>query len=146
MFLVFTEKSVLVNIKWVKTLCLHDLAITRGLNVFANSVKDQFAHLVAQFAVLASSFGDQKKIALGFEQKPHESNVAVEYLHACICQNQRVKSILSSCFKVFLIDETPNFLCCLYHVNCEILIGHGTQSFHFDEQVGGQKFCCKCQV
>ena len=121
MFLVFTQKSVLFVVKCVKTLRLEDLAITRGVNVFANSVKDQFAHLVAQFAVLASTFGDQNKIALGFEERPHESNVAVEYLHARICQNHRVKSVLSSRFKVFLIDENPIFLCCLYHVNCEIL-------------------------
>ena len=66
MFLVFTQKSVLFVVQRVKTLRLDDLAITRGVNVFANSVKDQFAHLVAQFAVLASAFGDQNKIALGF--------------------------------------------------------------------------------
>ena len=57
----------------------YDLAITCGMNVFANSVEDQLAHLVAQFAVLASVFGDQNKVTLGFEQRPHEINVAVEY-------------------------------------------------------------------
>ena len=46
-------------VKRVKTLRFDDLAITRGVNVFANSVEDQLAHLVAQFAVLASVFGDQ---------------------------------------------------------------------------------------
>ena len=94
-------------VKRVETLRFDDLAITRGVNVFADCVKDQFAHLVAQFDVLASAFGDQNKVALGFEQRPHESNVAVEYLHACICQNDRVKSVLSSRFEGFLIDETP---------------------------------------
>ena len=39
------------------------------------------------------------------------------------------------------IDETAVRLCCLYHFSCEILISHGTRSFHLDEQVGGQKFC-----
>ena len=146
MFLVFTQKSVLSVVKHVKTLRLDDLAITRKLNVFANCVKDQFAHLVAQFAVLASAFGDQNKIALGFEQRPHESNVPVEYLHACICQNYRVKSVFSRSLKGSLIDETDVRLCCLYHLNCQILISHGTRSFHLDEKVGGQKFCCKCQV
>ena len=140
MFLVFTQKSVLFVVKRVKTLRLDDLAITRGVNVFANSVKDQLAHLVAQFAVLASAFEDQNKIALGFEQRPHESNVPVEYLHACICQNYRVKSVFSRSLKGFLIDETAVRLCCLYHLNCQILISHGTRSFHLDEQVGGQIF------
>ena len=88
MFLVFTQKSVLFVVERVKTLRLDDLAITRGVNVFANSVEDQLAHLVAQFAVLASAFGDQNEVTMGFEQRPHEINVAVEYLHAWIGQNQ----------------------------------------------------------
>ena len=146
MFLVFTQNSVLFVVKSVKTLRFDDLAIMRGVNVFANCVKDQFAHLVAQFAVLASAFGDQNKVALGFEQRPHEMNVAVEYLHACVCQNHRVKSVFSRSLKGFLIDETAVRLCCLYHFNCEILVSHGTRSFHLDEQVGGQKFGGKCQV
>ena len=69
------------------------------MNVFANSVKDHLSHLAAQFAVLASVFGDQNKVTLGFE--PHESNVAIEYLHACICQNDRVKSVFSRSLDVF---------------------------------------------
>ena len=80
MFLVLTQKSVLFVVKRVKTLRLDDLAITRGVNVFANSIKDQFAHLVAQFA-------DQHKIALGFEQRSHESNVVVEYLYNSVAGN-----------------------------------------------------------
>ena len=54
-------------VKRVKTLRFDDLAITRGVNVFANSVEDQLAHLVAQLAVLATVFGDQKKVALGLK-------------------------------------------------------------------------------
>ena len=73
-------------------------------------------------------------------------NGAVEYLHACICQNHRVESAFSCSLEGFLLNETPIRLCCLYHFNCETLISHGTQSFHLDEQVGGQKFCFKCQV
>ena len=107
MFLVFRQYLALFVIKHMKTLHFDDLAIICGVNVFANSVIDQLAHLVAQFAVLASVFGDQNKDTLSFEQRPHEIiNVAVEYLHACICQNYKVKSVLSSCLKGFLIDET----------------------------------------
>ena len=146
MFLVFRQTLLLFVVERVNTLRLDDLAIARGVNVFANSVEDQLAHLVAQFAVLASVFGDQNKVRLGFEQRPHEINVAVEYLHARICQNHRVKSIFSRSLKGFLIDETAVRLCCLYHLNCQILRSHGTRSFHLDEQVGGQKFGCKCQV
>ena len=146
MFLVFTQNSVLFVVKSVKTLCFDDLAITRGVNVFANCVKDQFAHLVAQFAVLASAFGDQNKVAPGLELRPNEIDVTVEYLYACVCQNHRVKSVFSRSLKGFLIDENTVSLCCLYHFNCEILISHGARSFHLDEQVGGQKFGCKCQV
>ena len=47
----------------MKTLRFDDLVITRGVNVFANGVEDQLAHLVAQFAVLASVFDDQNKVA-----------------------------------------------------------------------------------
>ena len=54
-------------VKRVKTLRFDDLAITCGVNVFANGVEDQLAHLVAQFAVLASVFGDQNKVALGLK-------------------------------------------------------------------------------
>ena len=54
-------------VKRVKTLRFDDLAITRGVNVFSNSVEDQLAHLVAQFAVLASVFGDQNKVAPGLK-------------------------------------------------------------------------------
>ena len=72
-----------------------------GVNVFANSVEDQLAHLFAQFAVLASAFGDQTKVTLGFEQRLYESNVAVEYLHACICQNHRVNPYFPAVLKVF---------------------------------------------
>ena len=38
-------------VKRVETFCFDDLAIMRGVNVFANNVGDQLAHLVAQFAV-----------------------------------------------------------------------------------------------
>ena len=72
--------------------------------------------------------------------------VAVEYLHACFCENHRVKSVFSRSLEGFLIDECAVPLCFLYHFNCEILISHGTQSFHPDEQVGDHKFGCKCQV
>ena len=59
--------------KRVKTLRLDNLAITCGVNVFADCVKDQLAHLVAQFTVLASISGDQYKVALlGFEQRCRE--------------------------------------------------------------------------
>ena len=53
-------------VKGVKTLRFDDLAITRGVNVFVNSVEDQvnFSYLVAQFAVLASVFGAQNKVTL----------------------------------------------------------------------------------
>ena len=54
-------------VKRAKTLRFDDLAITLGVNVFANSVEDQLAHLVAQFAVLASVLGEKNKVALGFE-------------------------------------------------------------------------------
>ena len=141
MNLVFRQNLVLSVVKRVKTLRFDDLA-----NVFANSVEDQLAYFVAQFAVLASVFGDQNKVTLGFEQRPHEINLAVEYLHACIRQNERVKSVFSRSLKGFLIDETAVRLRCLYHFNCQILISHGTRFFHLDEQVGGQKFCCICQV
>ena len=95
-------------VRRVKTLRFDNLAITRGVNVFANSVEDQLAHLVAQFAVLASVFGDQNKVTLGSEQRPYEINVAVEYLHACICQNHRVKSVFSRSLKGFLTMK-PTF-------------------------------------
>ena len=41
----------------VKTLRFDDLAITRGVNVFANSVEDQLAHHLRH--CLARSFGAQ---------------------------------------------------------------------------------------
>ena len=66
-------------------------------------------------------------------------NVAFEYLHTCICQNDRVESVFSHSLEGFLIDEAAVRLCCLYHFNCDILISHGTLSFHLDEQVGGPK-------
>ena len=72
MLLAFTQNSVLFVVKRVETLRFDDLAITRGVNVFANCIKDQFGHLVAQFSVLASAFGDQNEIALGFEQRPQK--------------------------------------------------------------------------
>ena len=59
-----SEIYLLFVVKRVKALRFDDLAITLGVNVFANSVEDQLAHLVAQFAVLASVFGDQNKVAL----------------------------------------------------------------------------------
>ena len=49
-------------IKRVKTLCFD---ITYEMNIFANSTEDQLACLVAQFAVLASVFGDQNKVPGG---------------------------------------------------------------------------------
>ena len=52
--------------------------------------------------------------------------VAVEYLHACICENHRVESVFSRSLEGFLIDESAVRLCFLYHFNCEILISHGT--------------------
>ena len=67
MFLVFGQNSMLFVVKRVKTLRFDDLAITRGVNVFANSVEDQLAHLVSQFAVLASVFGDRNKVAPGLK-------------------------------------------------------------------------------
>ena len=146
MVLVLGLNLLLFVVERVNTLRFDELAIARGVNVFANSVEDQLAHLIAQFSVVASVFGDQNKVRLGFEQRPHEINVAVQYLHARICQNHRVKSIFSRSLEGFVIDETAVRLCCLYHLNCQILISHGTRSFHLDEQVGSQKFCCKCQV
>jgi len=67
MFLVFRQNSMPFVVKHLKTLRFDDLAITRGVNVIANSVEDQPAHLVAQFAVLASVFADQNKVTLGFK-------------------------------------------------------------------------------
>ena len=49
-------------IKHVKTSCFD---ITCEMNIFANSIEDQLARLVAQFAVLASVFGDQNKVPGG---------------------------------------------------------------------------------
>ena len=72
--------------------------------------------------------------------------VAVEYLHACFCENHRVESVFSRSLEGLLIDETAARLCFLHQFDREILISHGTRSFHLDEQVGGQKFGCKCQV
>ena len=64
-------------VKRVKALRFPDLAITRGVNVFANSVEDQLAHLVAQFAVLASVFDDQNKVTLGFEKLMEPSSICM---------------------------------------------------------------------
>ena len=68
MFLVFTKNSVLFVVKRVKPLRFDDLAIARGVNIFANCFKDQFAHLVAQYAVMASTFGGQTKSHWGLSE------------------------------------------------------------------------------
>ena len=130
-------------VKPLKTLCFNDFAITPEVNVFANSIEDQLARLVAQFAVLASVFGDQNKVPGGLKYRPQEMNLTMEYLHGCICQNHRVESVFSHSLQAFLNDETAVPFSCLYHFNCGLLISHGTRSFNLDEQVGGQKFCCK---
>ena len=48
MFLVFRQYLVLFVVKRVKNLRFDDLAITREVNVFANSVEEQLVYLVAQ--------------------------------------------------------------------------------------------------
>ena len=77
------------------------------MNVFSNRVKHQFAHDVTQRAVLAAISSDQNEVALGFKQRPDEIDVAVEYVHALVGQNQGVKCVLFSGLERFLIDETP---------------------------------------
>ena len=114
------------------------------MNVFSNRVKHQFAHDVTQLAVLAAISSDQNEVALGFKQRPDEIDVAVEYVHARVGQNQGVKCVLFSGLELFLIDETPVFLGCFRHVYCQILISHRARLFHLDEQVHGNEFRGKC--
>ena len=47
MLLVFRQNSMLFVVKIVKTLRFDDLAITRGVNVFGNSVEDQVNLLIS---------------------------------------------------------------------------------------------------
>ena len=119
--------------KHMKTLCLDDLAITRRVNVFSIRVKNQLAQNVAQLAVLTCVSSDQNEFVLRFEQRPDKINVAIKYLHACIRQDYRVKSVLSGGLESFLIYEPPVLFCCIYHSHCEILISHWARSFHLDK-------------
>jgi len=97
------------------------------MNAFSNRVKHQFPHDITQLAVLAAISSDQNKVALGFKQRPDETDVAVEYVHARVSRNQGVKCVL---FRG--------------NVHCQILISHRAQPFHLDEQVHGYEFCGKC--
>ena len=81
-------------------------SVTCGMNVLSNCIKNKFAHDLAQFTVLVAISVDENEIALGFKQRSNVPDVAIEHLHVCISQNQRIKSILSSSLKSFLIDES----------------------------------------
>ena len=114
------------------------------MNVFSNRVKHQFAHDITQLAVLAAISSDQNKVSLGFKQWPDRIDVAVEYVHARVSQNQGVKCVLFRGLELFLIDEIPVFFGCFHHVHRQILLSHRAQPFHLDEQVHGYEFCGKC--
>ena len=73
---------------------------------FPIASKKQFAHDLPQFTVLVAISVVENEIALGFKQRSNVPDVAIEQLHVCIGQNQRIKSILSSSLKSFLIDES----------------------------------------
>ena len=147
MFLVFRQNPLLFASELIETLRFNDLAITRGMDVLSNCIKHKFAHDVAQLTMLASISVDENEIALGFKQGSNVRDLAIEHMHVCIGQNQRIKSILPSSLERFLINESTLFLSCSNHVHRrQILISHGTRPLHFDEQIHGYKFRGKCQV
>ena len=59
----------------MEALRFDDLAITCGMNVFSNCIKNQFAHSFAQFAMLTSISGDENEITLGFKQRSNVRDV-----------------------------------------------------------------------
>ena len=109
--------------------------ITRQMKVFFNRVKYQFAYDVPQFAVLASVSSDQNEVALGFKQRPDEIDVAIEYVHARVGQNQGVKPVLFDSLELFLIGETRIFFGCFHHVDLQVLISHSARPLYLDEQL-----------
>ena len=105
-----------------------------------------YSHDLAQLTMLASISVDENEIALGFKQGSNVRDVAIEHMHVCIGQNQRIKSILSSSLERFLINGSTFFLSCSDHVHRRILIIHRTRPLHFDKQIYGYKFRGKWQV
>ena len=98
-FLVLRQNPLLLASELIEALGFNNLAITCGMNVLSNCIKNQFAHDLAQFTVLFAISVDENEIALWFKQRSNVPDVAIEHLHVCISQNQRIKSILSSSLK-----------------------------------------------
>ena len=109
------------------------------MKVFANCIKYQFAHHVAQFVVLASISRDENIVAPWVQQRLDERDVVIEHLHAGIGQDQRIETELPGSLEHFLIDKSPIFLRCTDHVDLQILICHGRRPLHFNEQVHRHK-------
>ena len=126
MFLVFRQNPLLLASELIEALRFNNLAIARGMNVFSNCVKHQFAHDLAVFTMLVAISVDENEIAPEFKQRSNVRDVTIEHVHVCIGHNQRIKSILSSSLERFLINESTLFLSCCNHVHRQILISHGT--------------------
>ena len=88
MFLVYRQNPLLLAGELIEAFRLKNLAITRRMNVFANCIKNQFAHKFAQFTELTAISVYENEITLGFEKPSDVQDVAIEHLHVCIGQDQ----------------------------------------------------------
>ena len=66
MFLVFRQNPLPFACELIEALRFNNLAITCGMNVFSNFIKNLFAHNLAQFAVLSPISGVQNKLTREF--------------------------------------------------------------------------------
>ena len=87
-FLVYRQNPLLVAGELIEAFRFNNLAITHRMNVFANCIKNQFAHKFAQFTMLAAISVDENEITLGFEKPSDVQDVTIEHLHVCIGQDQ----------------------------------------------------------
>lgn len=97
-------------------------------------------------SVATSPAPDQNELALalGFYQWHYEIDVAVEHMHACLCQNQGVESIFASSLELFLFKEFPVLFGCSDNFDFQVLIRHRARTLHLDEQIHGDKVCGTC--
>ena len=69
-FLVFRHNLLHFASELIEALRFNNLAITRGMDVLSNCIKNKVAHDLAQFTMLAYISFDENEITLGFKQRP----------------------------------------------------------------------------
>ena len=105
MLLILRDRTLLVVVKLLVACGLYDLPIAGWVNVLACSIENHFSRELTDPRVLTAVSVDENVVAVRLEEGPDVRNVAIQNLHARLCQTQRIKIVVGRSFELLLVDE-----------------------------------------